>query len=265
MIAFKAQLERPDEPPRPSRLTNLGRPATCRSSGEQGVVTQLATRLADIKAALRLVHQAYVEKGLIQPNPYELRVTPYHLLPTTHVFLARQRAEVMGTLSLVGDNELGLPMEHVFSEEVAARRAQATVAEVSCLADRGQGKSSMLAVIVQLMSHMAQFARRHGVDELLIAVHPHHVGFYERFIGFEVIGDERSYSSVCDHPAVAMALDLVRMPVNHPRAYDRFFGKPLPPSELELRSPTDHTLSYLRKVVLPTADARTHRRRAFAA
>lgn len=123
----------------------------------------------------------------------------------------------------------------------------------------------MLAVIVQLMSHMAQFARRHGVDELLIAVHPHHVGFYQRFIGFDVIGEERSYSSVCDNPAVAMALDLVRMPTNHPRAYERFFGTPLPDLELELRSPTNHTLSYLRKVALPTADAAAHGRRAFAA
>lgn len=214
------------------------------------IVSRLAHNRVDLYAALRLVYNAYLETGLIDANPYELRATRYHLLPTTDVFLATRNHELLGTLSLVRDGAMGLPMEDVYGTEVAARRRKGvTMAEVSCLAVGGHGKESMLAVVVQLMSHMAQFAARHHVDELLIAVHPHHVGFYERFTGFEVVGGMKSYSAVRDNPAVALALDLKHGEVNHPRAYHRFFGKRLPDRELLSPGMDDATLAELHWIV----------------
>jgi hypothetical protein len=96
---------------------------------------------------------------------------------------------------------------------------------------------------------MSQYARHRGVDELLIAVHPRHAKFYERFIGFEIIGGKRLYESVCCKPAVALALDLNRLSVNHPRAYKRFFGSPF--SEDAFRRPPIETgmLAEMRRVV----------------
>lgn len=260
MIAHKNQLDldSPSNVVLHNRTTQLqvlpeSRKRTREQDNDQGVVTSLAHTQWEIQAALRMVYEAYVETGLISANPFEMRVTPYHVLPTTNVFIARREQEIVGTLSLIRDCALGLPMEDVYSAEVNSRRARGlNVAEVSCLADSSHGKSNMLSVVIQLMSHMAQFARRQGVDELLIAVHPHHVGFYERFIGFEVIGEQRQYAAVSDNPAVALALDLNGMPVNHPRAYQRFFGKAFADADLVAHRPDSSTIAMLLRVLNQT-------------
>ena len=46
-------------------------------------------------------------------------VTPYHLLPTTEIFIAEYQGEVIFTMSLVIDGDLGVPMEHVYGDEIA--------------------------------------------------------------------------------------------------------------------------------------------------
>ena len=210
------------------------------------LTSRVASNRNELHAALRLVYWAYLEASLVQPCSSQIRVTRHHLLPTTHVFLAESQRALAGTLTLVRDGCLGLPLEELYPEQVAERRERGiSVAEVSSLAHCEGGKTNMLPVVVQLMSHMAQFAKRHGVDQLLITVHPHHVGFYERFIGFEVIGSEKSYAAVCHHPAVPLALDLNTLSVRHPRAYQRFFGDPLSDAELTARHLDAATLNEL--------------------
>ena len=200
---------------------------------------RIASSRQEWEAALGLVYREYVRCGLIQMNRYRMRVTPYHALPTTEVLIAGKGDEVLCTLSIVGDGLLGLPMEAIYAEEVERRRLQGLrLAEVSCLADERDGSFSMVS---RLMALTAQSAAYRGIDQLLIAVHPRHAKFYERFIAFEVIGEQRTYASVCDHPAVAMALDLSNLSFDHPRAYKRLFGVPFADDLLEYR-PVSHQL-----------------------
>lgn len=220
------------------------------AASTEAISTSVVTSRRDLHEALGLVYRAYRATGLIDENPFGLRVTKYHLLQTTHVFVAHKLSELAGTLTLVRDGVCGLPMEDLYADEVHQRRARGRkVAEVSCLADASYGKANMLSVVLKLMSHMAQFARRNGVDELLIAVHPHHVGFYQRFIGFEVIGPQADYSAVCDNPAVPLALDLEAMPVSHPKAYERFFGQPFDDGALFAQPMTIPVIAELRQIV----------------
>ena len=269
MIALRDQIDlSPRTARRLERVDSVDALSSPRSQGlrhKKPITDELQTSLVserrELHAALKLVYEAYLETQLIQPNAYEMRATRYHLLPTTDVFVATRSDSLLGTLTLVRDGEYGLPMEDVYADEVNSRRdAGVVVAEVSCLADNGHGKTNMLSVVVQLMSHMAQFARRQGVDELLIAVHPHHVGFYERFIGFEVIGGQKTYSAVCDKPAIALALDLNAMPVRHPRAYQRFFGQPFAEEELVSLGLDEATLAELSWIVNLTQPVTGHAR-----
>jgi hypothetical protein len=228
--------------------TGLSRTVTAAPRTELAV--KIASRPREIQEALGLVYQAYRRCGLIEPNPYRMRVTPYHLLETSEIFVGVVRGEVACTLTLVRDGELGLPMESIYGEEVAWRRAQgASLAEVSCLADRRHDLVRSLSVLVKVMGFMAQSATRRGVDELLIAVHPRHAEFYERFIGFEIIGGERAYETVCNKPAVALALDLNRLAVIHPRAYKRFFGLRFPEEALQYRPISDEFRAELSMMV----------------
>jgi len=208
-------------------------------------VFRIAHTRDDYCGAFRLVYQAYLQAGLSRPNPFGMRITPFQLLPTTEVLVAVHRGEVIATLSLVRDGQLGLPMESTYPDEVASLRARGLyLAEVSCLADRRHVRQSdgqpgpacpAPATAMRLMSLMAQCAQARGVNQLLIAVHPRHARFYRRFTAFEPIGGVRTYQAVCNRPAVALALDIDRAPIEHPELYRRFFGLPFPPGALAPR------------------------------
>jgi hypothetical protein len=214
------------------------------------VVYKIASRREEFYAAFGLAYKAYVRAGLSARHPYRLRVTPYHLLPTTEVFLVEKDGGVISTMTLIRDGELGLPMETVYGEEVARYRRQGnSLAEVSCLADYRQGQKRSVPVVMRLMSLMAQSAKCRGVDRLLIAVHPRHAKFYQYFAAFEPIGKEKPYRTVCDNPAVAMALDLNWAPIDHPRLYKKFFGDPFSDEALEYRPISDDLRSELNLVV----------------
>ncbi len=214
---------------------------------------RIAASRQEWEAALGLVYRAYVRYGLIRMNRYRMRVTPYHALPATEVLIAGNGDEVLCTLSVVGDGQLGLPMEAIYAEEVQRRRIQGLrLAEVSCLADERDGSDRSFSMVSRLMALTVQCAVYRGIDQLLIAVHPRHAKFYERFIAFELIGEKRTYASVCDHPAVAMALDLNSLSLDHPRVYKRLFGVPFDDDLLGYR-PVSHELrSDLRRMAAET-------------
>lgn len=227
----------------------------CRPCGDQPVcdhepIVRTAQDDPDFIQALRLVYHAYIRSGFIDASPYQMRVTPYHLLPSTQVLVSILREEVISTTTLIGDGPLGLPMEDLYSAEVDVRRQKGIrLAEVSCLADRRADFERTFAMLVQLMSLTAQTAVRLGIDQLVIAVHPRHGAFYERFFGFEVIGGLKSYEAVNNKPAVPLALDLHGIAETCPRGHKRLFGTPFPEESLTPAGPSEELHRYLAWVV----------------
>ena len=189
---------------------------------------KIATTQAEREAAFRLVYRSYYNAGLTDPNARALRVTPYHLLPTTELFVAVCRGEPILTMTLVTDGELGLPMEVVYGDEVEGLRAeQLRLAEVTCLADRREHFSRFFPVFLGLSRLILQYCRKQGLDRLMAAVHPRHARFYKRFLGFCPAGPQREYPTVRNNPAVALSLDLQRFEQDRPELHDTFFGQPI--------------------------------------
>jgi hypothetical protein len=200
------------------------------------VALKIAASRGDLFEAFHLVYRAYVRAGLATPNSHRMRVTAFHSLSTTEVFVAKKGDAIVCTMSLVADGKLGLPMECVYADEVMTRRLRGRrLAEVSCLADDHESTGGSCRIVMRLMSLMAQCAKLRGVDELVIAVHPRHAKFYERCAAFMPIGDVRTYHGVCDNPAVAMVLDLNRVSQTHPMIWARFFGNPYPAETIRRR------------------------------
>jgi hypothetical protein len=216
---------------------------------------RIATCQEEREAAFRLVYQSYLEAGLGQPNRYNMRVTPYHLLPSTEVFVAVLGDETIFTVSLIGDSQLGLPMENVYAQEVHRRRDQGLrVGEVSCLADRRSKYRQCFPVFLRLCRLTAQHAWLQGLDQLLVAVHPRHARFYQRFMDFEPIGPERSYPSVQNRPAIALSLDLVRLHQEGGKAHETLFMPPIPEEQLAPAHFTPLENEYLRPMIDPSFD-----------
>jgi hypothetical protein len=217
---------------------------------------QIARTRRQRAAAFELIYNAYLRSGLGLPNPHGMRVTPYHLLPSTTIFTAELDegvGEVFSTVSLIGDSPLGLPLERVYPEEVAARRkAGLSLGEVSCLADRRSDFRRFFPVFCALNRWMIQFARAQRMDQVLIAVHPKHARFYTRYMGFEEIGGLTSYPSVCNRPAVALCFDFARNDCYPFPYYENFFGEAIPHAELTPAPMSASDVDYFRGMVDPS-------------
>ncbi|MGQ0634151.1 MAG: N-acyl amino acid synthase FeeM domain-containing protein [Planctomycetaceae bacterium] len=218
-----------------------------------GRFDQITYRIAGTRSermdAFQLVYERYLAAELIHPNEFGIRVTPYHLLPTTNVFIAASRGRTICTVTLIGDSHLGLPMECIYSDEVDERRHQGLyVGEVSCLAFEAMPLNHFLLVFMQLTRLMAQHARRYGMHQFLITVRPQHARFYQRFMGFEQIGQLMAYPVVRDTPAVACCLDFAAIDQFRPKCYSAYFGTRLSPSELVARPMSPEELRFFQPI-----------------
>jgi len=221
-----------------------------------GVTYKVAAGQAELEAAFRLAHTSYARAGLMKPNSFGMRVMPYHLLKSTAVFIAQLDGEVICTVTLVGDGDLGLPMESIYAKEVKDLRLRGMLlGEVSCLADRRRELRPGFGVLMNLNRLMAQYARYNGLDALLIAVHPRHERFYSRYMAFERIGSEKPYGSVLGNPAVAASLEFDRIDRERPDAYGFFFGEPIPSAALEPRPMSDNDREYFARRVTQSVPA----------
>lgn len=193
---------------------DIGWPLVCRTVGCR----------KDFRESFSVLYRSYHRSGLCARNPAELRVLPYHLCPQTQVFVGEHRGKVCGTISLVLDESSGLPLEGVFRDFIQPiRDSGRRVAEFASLAIDPAYPQSKTKSFSQLTSTAVAFARHHGVDELLAAVHPRHARFYHRAMGFRCLSQVVPYAGVQDHPAVLIAVsinDVDRVDSRWQRWYD---------------------------------------------
>jgi hypothetical protein len=155
-------------------------------------------------AVARLVERRYGWRG------YRISRASFPACACDEVTLvASTAAHVFGTLTVRYSAEGALQAEMLYPAEVAEIRARGCrVCEFGRLAvDPEEGTKNVLAGLFH-----AAFIWAHGVrgcDEIVIEVHPRHVMFYRRMLGFEIAGPER----VCERvgaPAVLLRLSCTR-------------------------------------------------------
>ncbi len=216
------------------------------------VIHKIAATRDERSAAFRLVYDSYLRAGLGEPNEHQMRVTPYHLLPTTEIFIATCDEKVIFTMSLMIDGQLGLPMEVAYGPEIEARRLQGLrLGEVSCLADRRSQFKRFFPIFLRVCRLLVHYAKRRGLDEILLAVHPKHARFYERFMAYQPIGEQTAYPTVRNHPAVALCLNFDRVDREQHPNYELFFGESLPDEWLEPQPIPPEQREFFRPMIDP--------------
>jgi hypothetical protein len=177
------------------------------SSGEPRLHCIAARRRSDLRAAFRIIYDRYSRDGLANSNRFGIRLLPHQLLDSSWVLLAKHGNRNLGTLSLVEDGAMGLPIEQLYPEQIwQMRRESLRVAELACFALVEQRSSESMAVLRGLLQSACEIAFLRQIDELVICVHPDRSAFYERRLGFKEFGPRRDCPWVCDRPAVAMKL-----------------------------------------------------------
>jgi hypothetical protein len=200
----------------------------------RGIGVKIASCREEFEQAFGLLAAKYRERGYEAPSSKRFRFTPFHALPGTVTFVAKEADRVLATLTLVPDNALlGLPMECIYGEEVAAlRREGRRLGEVISLADDGLSTREFIRVFSALNRLTVQYHTYHGGDTWVIAVNPRHSGYYNKVLGFRPFGPRRSYPAVQDYPAEAFLLDVDLLKTGAPGKYQEWFGEALPAAAL---------------------------------
>lgn len=178
-----------------------------------GLLYDVARTLEDVTTAWQLVYRSYRQTNLIAPNPVGLHTLAPVIGPQTMVACGRIGDALASTLSSYTDGPAGLPLDAVYADELAQlRHSGRRLSEIGLLADRRANPSRTLNSLFDLMRFGVLYGIHCGMDDVVIGVHPRHAPFYQRLIGFEVAGPEKSYATVNDHPVVLLRLDLRTTP-----------------------------------------------------
>ncbi|MCP5278692.1 MAG: hypothetical protein H6935_10075 [Thiobacillus sp.] len=153
-------------------------------------------------AARVLVERRYEEKGYFSVGDLSHK----QVCPENITLASYKGDEMMGTLSLGFDTGAGLLVDEIYKPEVdELRRAGRRVCEFTKLAiDNKRTSKRILAGLFHIAFLYAE--RIWGYTDIVIEVNPSHVSFYQRMLGFDVLGTERMCSRV-NAPAVLLRVD----------------------------------------------------------
>lgn len=193
--------------------------------------------------ALQLVYRNYRELGILEHNASGQHDCPQLYSNTATTIAATIGNVCVGTISAYLDHpEHRLPLDGPCGKVLdEARAGGGTVLEVGLLACLSEVRERSRMLIFDLMRYATWFGDHLGVTHAVVGVHPHHVPFYTRGLGFEVMGEEQSYDSLGEAPLVPLCLHwqkqkLARKPpvgtryfLDHPVEREAF-GRQLPPA-----------------------------------
>lgn len=146
---------------------------------------KLASSKADLESAFQLLHDGYVKHGQMKEDASGLWISKYQALPTSSTIIALWNKKVAGTISLIGDSALLLPIDTSFSLS-KLRQTNARIAEISVLAFHEDFAEKKEMIIFPLFKYLFNYCwNAAGYDALVVAVPPAWQEFYQSIFCFE--------------------------------------------------------------------------------
>ena len=200
--------------PRQQRFKVFRSFADCNPSPSRRLLLKIAETREELEECFSLLHDAYVESGFMKPDPSGMRVTIYHALPTTTTLCAKYDGQVVGTISLIRESALGVPLQRIF-DLTGVREKEGHIAEVSALAVHRDFRKTGGSILFPLMKFMYEYCTTFfDTRHLVIAVNPSHIEMYESLLFFRRLTANvvENYDFVNGAPAVGATLDLREAP-----------------------------------------------------
>ncbi len=163
---------------------------------------------------MQLVYREFAKHRYVDPNSASWKELPKHNLhPTSATFVARYRHRVVGTISVILDSEIGLPLDDTYKEEIDKLRQQnRKICQFTQLAvdrtflkfRRKEGKRmSQLFVFVPLFKLSFQYCALHAVDYFVMTINPKHESFYKNVMMCHEVGDSKRSPALNHAPTSA--------------------------------------------------------------
>jgi len=155
----------------------------------------IARTLSQVAAAGEVIHDAFVDEGIIERRLAGVYIHPQHLTPSGLLVIAVDGA-VVGTTGVILDGVGGLPLDDVFGPTLDGLRAtHSRIAEIGVIASRGRLDS---AVLDEMICASWWWAKLMGVGYIVTSCHPHHSKFYAKRYGVEPLTTTRLYPKFHD-------------------------------------------------------------------
>ena len=194
----------------------------CDPNPDTQLVLKIAETKEELEACFKLLHDAYVSSGFMQPAASGMRVTIYHALPTTTTLCAKYDGEVVGTISLIRESVFGFPLQAIFDlNNIRAKKGK--IAEVSALAVHPNFRKTGGAILFPLMKFMYEYCTTFfDTRHLVIAVNPNRIEMYESLLFFQRLTENQvtNYDFANGAPAVGASLDLLEAKLVLKNAYN---------------------------------------------
>ena len=193
----------------------------CDDQPDARLELKIADTQDELEACFRILHDAYVAAGFMQPDPSGLRVTIYHALPTTTTLCAKWDGQVIGTISMIREGVFGFPLQSVFNLG-QVRSKTGKIAEISALAIDPRFRATGGRILFPLMKFMYEYCREYfDTRHIVIAVNPNKIEMYESLLFFERLQARvvDNYDFANGAPAVGATLDLLHAPEVFRQAY----------------------------------------------
>lgn len=207
--------------PRVHRFTLFRQFVDCDARPDARLELKIADSQDELEACFRILHDAYVASGFMQPDPSGLRVTIYHALPTTTTLCAKWDGQVVGTISMIREGVFGFPLQSVFNlGQVRAKTGK--IAEISALAIDPRFRATGGRILFPLMKFMYEYCRDYfDTRHIVIAVNPNKIEMYESLLFFQRLQAQvvDNYDFANGAPAVGAVLDLQQAPELLRQAY----------------------------------------------
>jgi hypothetical protein len=163
------------------------------------VCYELARSLDDVVDSWRIVYDAYLAQGLIEPNPFGLFTACEALSPDTVWVIGRINGVAVSTATAIVDRTSGLPLDCAFNAELGAlRREGRRILEIGVWATTVRTSVSRT---MQLCFHYGYWT---GCTDFVCGMHPRRASLYHKLFGMEVVGEPRNYPALEQAPVQLM-------------------------------------------------------------
>lgn len=199
---------------KPSKVTQLikkfirSKSTEIEAPAQPEIEIKIARSPALKEEAYRLIYQTYLEKGYTEKNATEMWYSTYDLLEDSTIIVAIDDHKIVGALTLIFDNEYGLPASELYENEIDQIRTNKALAEITSLGIKKDARFSS-TILVKLFNQAYLYSK--GIknsSHFVITVNPRHAMFYTKKLLFDKIGSVKYYKKVGGAPAELLTLDL---------------------------------------------------------
>jgi hypothetical protein len=181
------------------------------------IVFKLAETIEEFEQAFSILYDNYVTEGYMQTNESKLRITAYHLLPTSMTLICKKGDEVIATCSIIKSSKFGMPTSEAIDLASYIPKGN-QVAEIGSLAVKKSFQNKSGSILFPFIKYILVYCRDYlKLDYTVISHHPKWLIFYHLLFGFSRINPKTisKYSFANGAPVDFQILNMKSCPDLH--------------------------------------------------